>query len=45
MLSKITLVFGVTLDTQTYICIWFSKVILLQGFKMKLSVAYLGQDI
>ena len=25
--------------------IWFSKGILLQGFKMRLSLAYLGQDI
>ena len=41
-LSKITLVFGVTLDTQTYT--WFSKVIMLQGFKMRLSVTYFGQD-
>ena len=37
------MVFGVTLDTQTYI--WFSKVILPQGFKMRLFVTYLGQDI
>ena len=42
-LSKVTTVFGVTLDTPTYI--WFSKVILLQGFKIILSVTYYGHDI
>ena len=31
------------LDTPTYI--WFSKVILLQGFKIVLSVTYYGHDV
>ena len=42
-LSKVTTVFGVTLDTPTYI--WFSEVILLQGFKIILYVTYYGHDI
>ena len=39
----LNLVFGVTLDTQTYI--WFSKVILPQEFRIRLVVTYFGQDI
>ena len=37
-------VFGVTLDTPTYI--WFNtKELLLQGFKIISSVTYYGHDI
>ena len=39
------MVFGVTLGTPTYTCIWFSEVILLQGSKIILSVTYYGHDI
>ena len=42
-LSKVTTVFGVTLDKPTYI--WFSKVILHWWFKIISSVTYYGHYI